>query len=65
MSWNRTSYIKYPEFKQLSGMTREQIDALVARLNISKPSDENDKKKKAMSKPLSQEQLADMLGEAS
>jgi len=42
-------------------MTREQIDALVARLNKSKPSDENDKKKKAMSKPLSQEQLADML----
>lgn len=42
-------------------MTKEQIDAVVARLNTSKPSDENDKKKKAVSKPLSQEQLADML----
>ena len=43
-------------------MTREQIDALAARLNTSKPSDENaDKKKNAISKPLSQEQLADML----
>lgn len=62
MSWNRTSYIKYPEFTQLSGMTREQIDALVARLNTPKPSDEqDDKKRKAMSKPFSQEQLADML----
>ena len=43
-------------------MTREQIDALVARLNTSKPTDEhNNEKIKAMSKPLSQEQLADML----
>lgn len=62
MSWNRSSYVKYPEFKQRSGMTREQIDALVARLNTSKPTDEhNNEKRKAMSKPLSQEQLADML----
>ena len=63
MSWNRSSYIKYPQFKQLSGMTREQIDALVVRLNTSKPTDEHDddKKKKTMSKPLSQEQLANML----
>ena len=43
-------------------MTREQIDALVARLNTSKPKCGNDdKKREAMSKPLSQEQLADML----
>lgn len=43
-------------------MTREQIDALVARLNTWKPTDEHDdEKRKAMSKPLSQEQLADML----
>lgn len=61
MSWNRTSYIKYPEYKQLSGMTSEQIDALVARLNTSKPTDENSDNKKAASKPLSQKQLADML----
>lgn len=45
-------------------MTREQIDTLVARLNTSKPTDEHDdadKQRKAMSKPFSQEQLADML----
>ena len=43
-------------------MTRERIDALVVRLNTSKPTGEHDdKKKKTMSKPLSQEQLADML----
>ena len=62
MSWNRSSYIKYPEFKQCSGMTREQIDALVARLNTSKLTDGHDEeKRKATSKPLSQEELADML----
>ena len=43
-------------------MTRKQIDALVVRLNTSKPTNEHDdKKRRAMSKPLSQEQLADML----
>ena len=43
-------------------MTREQIDALAVRLNTSKPTNEHDdKKRRAMSKPLSQEQLADML----
>ena len=43
-------------------MTTEQIDALVARLNISKSKDEHeDKKREAMSKPLTQKQLADML----
>lgn len=42
-------------------MTSKQADALVARLNTSKPTDENSDNKKAASKPLSQEQLADML----
>lgn len=42
-------------------MTIEQIDALIARLNTSKPTDETTDKKKAMSKPLSQGQMADML----
>lgn len=43
-------------------MATEQIDALVARLNISKSKDRHDdKKREAMSKPLTQEQLADML----
>ena len=43
-------------------MAREQIDALVGRLNTSKPTEEHDdKKRKAMRKTLSSEQLADML----
>lgn len=63
MSWNRTSYIKYPEFKRLASLPREQVDALVTRLNTSKAADENadNAAKKAMSKRLSQEQVNDLL----
>lgn len=64
MSWNRTSYIKYPEFKRRATLPREQVEALVTRLNTSKASHENTDNagQKATGKSLSQGQINDMLG---
>ena len=60
MSWNRTSYIKYPEYKQTASVPRDELDAVVARLSAPKPADTK-KANEANGKSLSKEQIIEML----
>ena len=60
MSWNRTSYIKYPEFKQKASIPRDELDAVVARLSAPKPAD-TEKANEASEKLLNKEQIDEML----
>ena len=61
MSWNKTSYIKYPEYKGQPCLPREQIDAMVARLNTTKTLDGNGNATKPSAKQLSKEEIDEML----
>ena len=36
MSWITASYIKYPEYKTKPRLPKEQLEAMVARLNVTK-----------------------------
>lgn len=61
MSWIKTAYIKYPEFKRQTGLPKEQVDAMIARLNTTKTLDDNRNATKPIGKQLSQEQIDEML----
>ena len=61
MSWVKTTYIKYPEFKRQNSLPKEQVDAMVARLNTIKTSDDNGNATKSSDKQLSQEEIDEML----
>jgi len=61
MSWNRTPYIKYPEFKRQDSLPKEQVDAMVARLNTIKTMDDNTNATNPSVKKLSKEQIDEML----
>ena len=61
MSWVKTTYIKYPEFKRQDSLPKEQIDAMVARLNTIKTSDDNGNATKPSDKQLSQKKIDDTL----
>lgn len=62
MSWIKTTYIKYPEFKQRSRtLPKEQVDAMVARLNTTKALDDHGNATKHNEKKLSPEEIDEML----
>ena len=62
MSWIKTTYIKYPEFNQRSRtLPKEQVDAMVARLNTTKALDDHGNVTKHNEKKLSREEIDEML----
>lgn len=61
MSWNKTSYVKYAEYKGQTSLPREQVDAMVARLNTTKTLDDDGNATKPIAKQLSREEIDEML----
>ena len=61
MSWIKTSYVKYPEYKRQSSLPKEQVNAVVARLNVIKTLDDNGNATNEGSKQLTKEKIGEML----
>lgn len=61
MSWIKTSYIKYPEYKRQSSLPKEQVDAMVARLNVIKTLDDNGIATNEDAKQLTKEKIGEIL----
>lgn len=62
MSWVTASYIKYPEYKRKPRLPKEQLEAMVTRLNVAKKTlDSEGNAMNSREKHLTQKKVNEML----